>query len=48
LRPRLSDFKDAGKEIIILLCDGDKSSQKQDVMKALEIAASCKLDNKEK
>ena len=31
-------FKDTGKEIIILLCGGDKSTQQQDIVKAKQIA----------
>lgn len=31
-------FKDTGKEIIILLCGGDKSTQQEDIAKAKEIA----------
>jgi putative addiction module killer protein len=31
-------FKDTGKEIIILLCGGDKSSQRADIEKAKELA----------
>jgi putative addiction module killer protein len=31
-------FKDTGKEIIILLCGGDKSSQQTDIAKAKELA----------
>jgi putative addiction module killer protein len=30
-------FKDTGKEIIILLCGGDKSTQQTDIEKAREI-----------
>jgi putative addiction module killer protein len=30
-------FKDTGKEIIILLCGGDKSTQQADIEKAREI-----------
>jgi putative addiction module killer protein len=31
-------FKDTGKEIIILLCGGDKSTQEADIARAREIA----------
>jgi putative addiction module killer protein len=31
-------FKDTGKEIIILLCGGDKSTQSKDIEKAKELA----------
>ena len=31
-------FKDTGKEIIILLCGGDKSTQQADIEKARKIA----------
>ena len=31
-------FKDTGKEIILLLCGGDKSTQEADIAKAKEIA----------
>jgi putative addiction module killer protein len=31
-------FKDTGKEIIILLCGGDKSTQTSDIKKAKELA----------
>ena len=33
-------FKDTGREIIILLCGGDKSTQQADIVKAKQIAAS--------
>jgi len=31
-------YKDTGKEIIILLCGGDKTTQQEDIAKAREIA----------
>jgi len=31
-------FKDTGKEIVILLCGGDKSTQQADIIRAKEIA----------
>jgi putative addiction module killer protein len=31
-------FKDTGKEIIILLCGGDKSTQQSDIAKARRLA----------
>ena len=32
-------FKDTGKEIVILLCGGDKSTQQADIARAKQIAA---------
>jgi putative addiction module killer protein len=31
-------YKDTGKEIILLLCDGDKSTQQTDIVRAKKIA----------
>jgi putative addiction module killer protein len=31
-------YKDTGKEIILLLCGGDKSTQDDDIKKAKELA----------
>jgi putative addiction module killer protein len=31
-------YKDTGKEIILLLCGGDKSTQQKDIEKAKKIA----------
>jgi putative addiction module killer protein len=40
-------FKDTGKEIVILLCGGDKSTQQADIAKAREISALYKNDKEE-
>jgi putative addiction module killer protein len=39
-------YKDTGKEIIILLCGGDKSTQQADIARAMQIAAQ-PLEEKE-
>jgi putative addiction module killer protein len=33
-------YKDTGREIIILLCGGDKTTQQEDIVRAKQIAAS--------
>ncbi|GHV76945.1 toxin, RelE family protein [Spirochaetia bacterium] len=40
-------YKDTGKEIIILLCGGDKSTQQADIATAKEIAATYNQDIEE-
>jgi putative addiction module killer protein len=37
-------YKDTGKEIIILLCGGDKTTQQADIKKARDIADSYELE----
>jgi len=34
------NYEDTGKEIIILLCGGDKTTQQEDITRAKRIAAS--------
>jgi len=42
-------FKDTGREIILLLCGGDKSSQKKDIARAKELSkmALCEFKGEE-
>ena len=40
-------FKDTGKEIIILLCGGDKSTQEADIIRAKDIAKNYVLEEEE-
>jgi putative addiction module killer protein len=41
-------FKDTGKEIIFLLCGGDKSTQQTDIDRAKEIAENFNPDKEDK
>jgi putative addiction module killer protein len=41
-------YKDAGKEIIILLCGGDKSTQEADIAAAKRMAGEEKQDYENK
>jgi putative addiction module killer protein len=41
-------FKDTGKEIVILLCGGDKSTQEADITRARKIAQMPLEENEEK
>jgi putative addiction module killer protein len=40
-------YKDTGKELIILLCGGDKSTQNEDIKQAKKIAAVFNPDEEE-
>jgi putative addiction module killer protein len=37
-------YKDTGREIILLLCGGDKSTQQEDIEKARQVAADFNLN----
>jgi putative addiction module killer protein len=41
-------FKDAGKEIVLLLCGGDKSTQQANIKRAKEIAENFNPDKEDK
>jgi putative addiction module killer protein len=40
-------YKDTGKEIVILLCGGDKSTQNEDIKRAKKIAAAYNPDEED-
>jgi putative addiction module killer protein len=41
-------FKDTGKEIIIILCGGDKTTQEADIVRARELVKRPFIDEKGK